>query len=58
LGGVAYAHLGAMDAAFESANRAVDQRDPIMLTSKHSPFFEPLHSDPRYPALLARMNLA
>ena len=50
--------LGEVDAAFEWAERALEQRDPQMLGLKVTPAFENLRSDPRYPVLLARMNLA
>jgi tetratricopeptide (TPR) repeat protein len=50
--------LGNLDEAFHWADRAIDQHDPQVLGLKSTPLFEPLHSDPRYPALLRRMNLA
>jgi serine/threonine protein kinase/Tfp pilus assembly protein PilF len=53
-----YGALGELDLAFEWAHKAIDQRDPNMLTVKADPSFDPLRSDPRYPPLLKRMNLA
>jgi TolB-like protein len=53
-----YGALGELDLAFEWAHKAIEQRDPFMLTVKGDPSFEPLRSDPRYPALLKKMNLA
>jgi serine/threonine-protein kinase len=50
--------LGNLDEAFRWADRAIDQRDQQVLGLKCTPLFENLRSDPRYPALLRRMNLA
>jgi TolB-like protein/Tfp pilus assembly protein PilF/predicted Ser/Thr protein kinase len=50
--------LGDLDEAFQWAERAIDQRDQQVLGLKNTPLFENLRSDPRYPALLRRMNLA
>jgi eukaryotic-like serine/threonine-protein kinase len=55
---VTYAGLGDLDAAFLWANRAVDERDPYMLYIQNWFYLDSLRQDPRYPALLARMNLA
>jgi serine/threonine protein kinase/tetratricopeptide (TPR) repeat protein len=46
------------DAAFEWWNRAIEVRDPLIMPIKTYPFFDPVRSDPRYRALLNRMNLA
>ena len=53
-----YAALGERDAAFERAEKAVEQRDPTILAIRSSPVFDPLRSGPRYTALLRQMNLA
>jgi hypothetical protein len=50
--------LGEKDAAFEWAQKAVDRRDPWISHVQIDPVFEPLRSDPRYTALLRKMNLA
>jgi DNA-binding winged helix-turn-helix (wHTH) protein/tetratricopeptide (TPR) repeat protein len=49
--------LGDVDAAFSWMNRAIDARDHMMIPIKSYPFFDPIRSDPRYPDILARMNL-
>jgi TolB-like protein/Tfp pilus assembly protein PilF len=49
--------LGNLDEAFRWADRAIDQRDQQVIGLKNTPMFENLRSDPRYPALLRRMNL-
>ena len=54
---VLYLGLGDKDRAFEALNRSVDERAPLIDLLKVDPFFEPLHSDPRYARLLRRMNL-
>jgi TolB-like protein/Tfp pilus assembly protein PilF len=53
-----YAALGEKDAAFDWAEKAVEQRDPTILAVQASPVFEPLRSGPRYTALLRQINLA
>ena len=55
---VAYVGLGDKDGAFEALNRACDRRMPLIEQLKAEPIFDPLRSDPRYPLLLRRMNLA
>jgi hypothetical protein len=49
--------LGNIDEAFQWADVAIDQRDQQVIGLKTTPLFENLRSDPRYPALLQRMNL-
>jgi len=53
-----HAQLGEKDAAFEWAGKALEQRDPNLLWIKVEPAFDSLRSDPRYLALLEKMNLA
>jgi serine/threonine protein kinase/tetratricopeptide (TPR) repeat protein len=54
-----HAQLGEKDSAFECASKAVEQSDPLsILLWKNDPAFDSLRSDPRYLALLQRMNLA
>ncbi len=50
--------LGNLDEAFQWAAQAIEQRDAQVIGLKSTPMFENLRSDPRYPALLRRMNLA
>ncbi len=56
----ALGHVGLddWDAAFRWWDRAVEVRDPIIVPIKSFPFFDPVRDDPRYRALLRRMNLA
>jgi Flp pilus assembly protein TadD len=49
--------VGDLNGCFEWLNRAIDQREPIITILKNWSTFDPLHADPRYPALLRRMNL-
>ncbi len=49
---------GEPDEAFEWLERAFACRDPGLSYVKIDPFLKPLHGDPRWRALLARMNLA
>ena len=53
-----YTALGEKDAAFEWAEKAVEQRDPTIVSVQASPVFHPLRSDPRYTVLLRQVNLA
>ena len=53
-----YAGLGEKDQAFESLQKAYDDRSIGSLTSVNvSPVWDPLRSDPRFADLLRRMNL-
>jgi len=54
---VIYQGLGEMDKAFDWFEKAVDERDPLMLHVHVHPNYDPLHTHPRYPALLRKMNL-
>ncbi len=53
---MAYAGLGDKDQAFAWLNKAYDRHDKGMTFVKVDPPFQPLHSDPRFQALLRRMN--
>ncbi len=50
--------LGNVDDAFLWMDRAIDARDPMMMPIKSFPFLDPFRADPRYHALLRKMNLA
>ena len=52
-----YAWRGEKDKAFEWAERAYVQRDPGLPWLKIIPEFRSLHGDPRYKALVRKMNL-
>jgi len=49
--------LGETDAAFEWLDRAVDERDQLMMPIKSYRFLDPIRGDPRFRALLIKMNL-
>jgi TolB-like protein/tetratricopeptide (TPR) repeat protein len=49
--------LGEIDEAFSWMDRAIDERDPMMVPIKSYEFFDPIRSDPRFAALLRKMNL-
>ena len=52
----AYAALGARDEAFDLLFRLVDERNNLSIFIKADPPLDNLHSDPRWPTLLRRMN--
>jgi TolB-like protein/Tfp pilus assembly protein PilF len=56
---IAWIHLGLgeVDTAFEWLNRAVEECDQFMLPIKTYAFFDPIRTDPRFAALLRKMNL-
>lgn len=49
--------LGEIDEVFTWMERAIDERDPIIVPIKTYPFFDPLRGHPRFKALLHKMNL-
>ncbi|MBZ5568175.1 MAG: winged helix-turn-helix domain-containing protein [Acidobacteriia bacterium] len=49
--------LGEIDGAFEWMERAVDRNDGWIPALKSYPFLDPLRADPRFAALLRKMNL-
>jgi serine/threonine-protein kinase len=51
-----HAQRGEIDEAFASLDRAWQFRDPGLAFMKSDRWLDPLHSDPRYAALLAKMN--
>jgi TolB-like protein len=52
-----YLGLGEIDTAFEWLDRSVDEFDQLMMPIKSYEFFDPIRSDPRFHALLRKMNL-
>jgi serine/threonine protein kinase/Tfp pilus assembly protein PilF len=54
---VVYSGLGEMDKAFDWYEKAVDEREPLMLHFHVHPNYDPLRTHPRYKALLRKMNL-
>ena len=54
---MAYAGLGQVDEAFRWLDRAYNERASFMAGVKMTPAFAPLHGDPRWRTLLAKMGL-
>ncbi len=53
-----YAAAGEVDAMFEALEAACRQRDAFFIIMRpRMPFFDPYRADPRFHALLAKMNL-
>ena len=52
-----YTAFGDTESAFELLDQAITDRDPNILGLKSNPIFDSLREDPRYPALLAKMQL-
>ena len=53
-----HAGLGERDESLEWMARAIDERDPVMVTAlKTTPRLDPLRSHPAFQALLRKMNL-
>ena len=50
--------LGERDSAFERFEKAVEDHSFVMLFFGVDPLYDPIRTDPRYHALLKRMNLA
>lgn len=50
--------LGDLDDGFRRMGEAYDVRDPLIMPIRSYPFLMPLRGDPRYQALLGKMNLA
>jgi TolB-like protein/Tfp pilus assembly protein PilF len=50
--------LGEIDAAFEWFDRAIEERDQMMMPILSYAHFDPLRQDPRFAKLLSKMNLA
>jgi tetratricopeptide (TPR) repeat protein len=54
---IIYLKLGRVDPAFEWFDRAYEIRDDMIIHLKADPDFDEIKSDPRYKALLQKMNL-
>ena len=54
--GQVYAQIGDLDRAFAALDKAVEARDPGLLLVKRDPILDPIRRDPRYAALLTRLN--
>ena len=52
-----YAFRNQSDEAFEWLDRAYAQRDGGLIGTKVDPLLKSLHSDPRFAALLKKLNL-
>jgi serine/threonine protein kinase/Tfp pilus assembly protein PilF len=52
-----YTGLREIDKALDWLEKAIDERDGLVLHCHIDPFYDPLRSHPRYPALLRKMNL-
>jgi tetratricopeptide (TPR) repeat protein len=53
-----FAVAGKVDAMFDALEGAYQQRAPLLVAVKNAPLFDPYRADPRFHALLAKMNLA
>jgi TolB-like protein/DNA-binding winged helix-turn-helix (wHTH) protein/Tfp pilus assembly protein PilF len=53
-----FAFRNQTDEAFEWLDRAYAQRDPSMMSTKMDPLLKSLHNDPRFAALLKKLNLS
>jgi hypothetical protein len=49
--------LGEIEDAFVWMERGIDEGDAFIIPIKTYPFLDPLRADPRYLALLRKMNL-
>jgi tetratricopeptide (TPR) repeat protein len=58
-GGMVLYHLicSEVDAAADWFEKAVEQRDPLLLSWLHHPFTKPLRESPRWPKIARMMNL-
>ena len=52
-----YAYRGETDRAFAALDAAVASEDPELLAIKADSYLKPLHADPRYRAVLRKLNL-
>ena len=55
---VLYFQIGELDEGFRWLKTALEHHDDFLLTIKTHPWFDPVRDDPRFDAVLDRMNLA
>lgn len=55
---IVWAALGDMDAAYAELDAALEARDPVMFFIPITAIFDPLRTDPRFPALMRRFRHA
>ena len=53
-----YFALGENDQGFERLEKAYEERDPLLKKLKSEPIFDNVRSDPRFKAMLKKLNLA
>jgi tetratricopeptide (TPR) repeat protein len=51
-----YAQINEKDKAFEILEKQYENHDPNLTALKESPYFDPLHDDPRYQDLIRRIG--
>jgi tetratricopeptide (TPR) repeat protein len=54
---IQYAALGDKDAAFAELEKSFENRDWFLNRMKVDPFMDPLRGDPRFDAMVERLNL-
>ena len=52
-----YVAMGDFDRAFEMLDRAAVERDPNLVGLMSNPIFDPVRGDPRYHAMLDKLQL-
>jgi len=52
-----YFIIGENDQGFRYLDEAFEERDPWLVTIKVDPYFDGIRNDPRFKALLKKMNL-
>ena len=52
-----YAALGDKDKAFDELEHCFAERDAFIVRMKSDPFMDPIRSDPRFDAMVKRLNL-